>query len=113
MQSGATPLPDNNSNDEYCYEVNIWTGFRPGSGTTSRIALILEGDDFDTDPRVLCDPDRPVFQKGSVNTFLLTSPYSLGTLSAVRYELGGKVYNMKKFYKRTLPIRFLNFNYLL
>ena len=36
-----TPLKDNNLNDNYYYELMVFTGNRPESGTQSKVCLAL------------------------------------------------------------------------
>ena len=80
-----TFLPENDPKDLYGYEISIWTGYRPSSGTDSKVAIILRGEEADSQPRRLYDPHRPVFLRGSVDSFLLTSPYYIGNLDSIRY----------------------------
>ena len=34
---GATPLPENKPEDFYIYEIYVFTGFQPNSGTKSQV----------------------------------------------------------------------------
>ena len=81
---GITPLPENDPAEKFGYEITVWTGTRPKSDTTSRVSIILEGDNGDTEPRYLVDTYRPTFKRSAVDSFLLTSSISLGDLAAIR-----------------------------
>lgn len=84
LQVGACPLPDNDPTDQFRYEVTLWTSMRRYAGTTSKVNIILCGEENDSEPRTLEDPVRKPFQQGSVDTFLLTTPYMLGSLPYIR-----------------------------
>ena len=60
---GVTPLTDNRPDQKYYYQVTIETGMRPGSGTGSKVGLIVSGDLFDTGVRMLDDNKREVSGK--------------------------------------------------
>ncbi|KAI3389555.1 hypothetical protein SNEBB_005250 [Seison nebaliae] len=81
---GVSPLPDNNQNDDYFYEVIVYTGNRKNSGTRSNVAIILSSDERDTGIRVLEDEERPLFQRGSCDAFVLSTAESLGPLTYLR-----------------------------
>ena len=78
-------MPDNDPADKFGYEITIWTGYRAKSGTTSKVALVMSGDDGDSEPRTLFVRETPVFQRGGINSFLLTTKLSLGSLSSIRF----------------------------
>ncbi|XP_077868765.1 polycystin-1-like protein 2 [Saccoglossus kowalevskii] len=75
-------LEDNDPFNEYCYNITICTGVRPGAGTTSNIAVILYGTLDSSDTHVL-NPG-PILQRGSVDTFQLTTHHTLGDIRSVR-----------------------------
>lgn len=78
-------LPGNRTHDQYAYQVTVWTGNMPSSGTTAQVSLVVAGDDGETEPRLLCDRRKAgLFTTGSVQCFLLTCSEWLGTLSHVR-----------------------------
>ncbi len=85
-----TALPDNDPADKFGYEVTVWTGYRGGSGTSSKVAIILQGDDGESDPRILTYPGRQIFMRGAVDSFLLTTTEALGNLSSIRYLLSSQ-----------------------
>uniref|UniRef100_A0A1I8HXD5 PLAT domain-containing protein n=1 Tax=Macrostomum lignano TaxID=282301 RepID=A0A1I8HXD5_9PLAT len=81
---GVTPLPDNDPRDEFEYELTFWTGARGGAGTTANVSLILSGDEGDTLPRLIRDPQRLVLQRGATDSFLMRTPVYLGRLTHMR-----------------------------
>lgn len=80
----VTVLDDNDPFAEYCYLVKISTGHRPGSSTSSRVIVTVQGTEGDCEPHHLTDPEKPVFERGGVDLFLLTTPFSLGDLQSIR-----------------------------
>uniref|UniRef100_A0A8C1Y1J9 Polycystic kidney disease 1 like 2b n=1 Tax=Cyprinus carpio TaxID=7962 RepID=A0A8C1Y1J9_CYPCA len=79
-----TMLEDNDPFAEYCYLLKISTGHRMGSSTSSRVIVTLQGTEGECEPHHLTDPDKPVFERGGVDLFLLTTPFSLGELQSIR-----------------------------
>ncbi|KAK2914329.1 hypothetical protein Q8A67_002728 [Cirrhinus molitorella] len=79
-----TVLEDNDPFAEYCYLLKISTGHRMGSSTSSRVIVTLQGTAGECEPHHLTDPDKPVFERGGVDLFLLTTPFSLGDLQSIR-----------------------------
>ena len=53
--------------------MTIYTGSRPGSGTTASICIILGGSKGETAPYCLSHQEESVFQRDSVDSFLVTS----------------------------------------
>lgn len=90
-QVGVCPLRDNDPSDPYRYEITLWTGMRRNAGTKSKVSMIVYGDEHDSEPRSLEYPDRSPFQRGSQDTFLLTTPFSMGTIQYIRiwHDNGG------------------------
>lgn len=83
-QVGVCPLRDNDPTDPYRYELTLWTGMRRNAGSKSKVSIILYGDEQDSEARALEDPDRTPFQRGSQDTFLLTTPFDLGSIQYIR-----------------------------
>ncbi|XP_034430206.1 polycystic kidney disease protein 1-like 2 [Hippoglossus hippoglossus] len=77
-------LEDNDPMDEYRYLLCVSTGHRRGASTSSQITLTLLGADGTSEPHHLTDPKKCVFERGAVDMFLLTTPFSLGDLQGVR-----------------------------
>ncbi|XP_038068022.1 uncharacterized protein LOC119737627 [Patiria miniata] len=84
MMLGVTPLPDNNPSHSYMYEMIVVTGKRFNAGTESKVSFILSGEDDETKPRCLEDPNRQILIRGSIDRFLLTTAKPLGALNYMR-----------------------------
>eukprot|EP00063_Salmo_salar_P007506 XP_013982341.1 PREDICTED: polycystic kidney disease protein 1-like 2 [Salmo salar] len=80
----VTLLDDNDPLAEYRYMLNISTGHRRGASTSSQVTVTLLGMEGESEPHHLTDPDKPVFERGAVDMFLLTTPFSLGELQSIR-----------------------------
>ncbi|XP_067303965.1 polycystin-1-like protein 2 [Pseudorasbora parva] len=79
-----TVLEDNDPFAEYRYLLKISTGHRMGASTSSRVVVTLQGTEGECEPHHLTDPDKPVFERGGVDLFLLTTPFPLGELQSIR-----------------------------
>ncbi|XP_067853682.1 polycystin-1-like protein 2 [Heptranchias perlo] len=79
-----TVLADNDPFAKYCYLVKVFTGHRRGAGTTSEVVITLYGSEGHSDSHHLIDPKKPVFKHGSVDEFLLATPFPLGNLTSIR-----------------------------
>ncbi|XP_063044771.1 polycystin-1-like protein 2 [Engraulis encrasicolus] len=79
-----TLLEDNHPCANYNYILNVQTGLRSGAGTSAMVSIVLQGADGESDPHHLSDPDKPVFERGGVDMFLLSTPFSLGDLQSIR-----------------------------
>ncbi|GFU56003.1 polycystic kidney disease protein 1-like 2 [Trichonephila clavipes] len=71
---GATPLPDNDMQDKYFYEILVQTGYQFHAGTKSKVNFIISGEDDETDVRTFADDQRPIFQRGAINCFIMSAP---------------------------------------
>ncbi|GLD61521.1 polycystic kidney disease protein 1-like 2, partial [Lates japonicus] len=80
----VTVLGDNDPMDEYRYLISVSTGYRRGASTSSQVAITLLGADGNSEPHHLTDPKKCVFERGAVDMFLLTTPFSLGDLQGIR-----------------------------
>lgn len=56
---------------------------RRNAGTKSKVSIIVYGDENDSEARALED-DRSPFQRGSQDSFLLTTPFDMGTIQYIR-----------------------------
>ncbi|KAG1665078.1 hypothetical protein GQR58_019552 [Nymphon striatum] len=81
---GAAPLPDNNLNHSYLYEILIYTSSKPNSGTDSQISFVLTGHKDDTGVRKFGDSERKIFRRAQVNCFVMTTPSCLGQCQSLR-----------------------------
>ena len=60
LQWAVLPLDDNFMEDNYYYEVHVYTGFKHGAGTDSNVFMILAGTECDSGVRKLTTADRRV-----------------------------------------------------
>ncbi|CAH1264931.1 PKD1L3 [Branchiostoma lanceolatum] len=63
------------------YLITINTGFRGNAGTTAEVSLILHGFHGESLPITLRDPGRFLFEKGSVDSFMVSTDQPLGGLT--------------------------------
>ncbi|KAM3607032.1 uncharacterized protein V6R79_000867 [Siganus canaliculatus] len=80
----VTVLEDNNPVDEHRYLLSVSTGHRRGAATSSQVTITLLGTEGNSEPHHLSDPEKSVFERGAVDLFLLTTPFSLGDLQGIR-----------------------------
>ncbi|ESP04057.1 hypothetical protein LOTGIDRAFT_109826, partial [Lottia gigantea] len=82
---GVAPLADNVIGDRYFYQLSVHTGMRGSAGTRSRVSFVLSGDGGDTGVRQLIDEKgKKVFNRSSVNQYVMGVPKGLGPLSYLR-----------------------------
>ena len=69
-------------NGEHTYSISIQTGAWRNSGTTANVGIVLYGEEGVSNPIIFaCQQlQRIFFARGSVNTFTLSLPKSLGSL---------------------------------
>ncbi|XP_051235467.1 polycystic kidney disease protein 1-like 2 isoform X2 [Dicentrarchus labrax] len=79
-----TVLEDNDPLAEYRYMLNFSTGHRHGASTSSQVTITLQGTEGESEPHHLTDSEKPVFERGGVDMFLLTTHFSLGDLQSIR-----------------------------
>ncbi|CAJ1049631.1 polycystic kidney disease protein 1-like 2 [Xyrichtys novacula] len=79
-----TVLEDNDPLAEYRYMLSVNTGHRHGASTSSQVAITLHGTEGESEPHHLTDPEKPVFERGGMDMFLLTTHFSLGDLQSIR-----------------------------
>ncbi|XP_055085881.1 polycystic kidney disease protein 1-like 2 [Periophthalmus magnuspinnatus] len=79
-----TLLEDNDPLAEYRYMINVSTGHRHGASTSSQVTITLQGTEGESEPHHLTDTEKPVFERGGVDMFLLTTHFSLGDLQSIR-----------------------------
>uniref|UniRef100_A0A667YRT0 Polycystic kidney disease 1 like 2a n=1 Tax=Myripristis murdjan TaxID=586833 RepID=A0A667YRT0_9TELE len=80
----VTVLKDNDPRDEYRYILSVSTGHRQGASTSSQVTITLLGTEGDSEPHHLTNPKTHVFERGGVDMFMLTTPFSLGQLQSIR-----------------------------
>uniref|UniRef100_W5MAE3 PLAT domain-containing protein n=1 Tax=Lepisosteus oculatus TaxID=7918 RepID=W5MAE3_LEPOC len=79
-----TVLDDNHPCAQYYYMLKVETGHRSGAGTSAKVQATLLGSEDQSEPHHLNDPDKPVFERGGVDLFLLSTAFSLGELQNIR-----------------------------
>ncbi|XP_067904987.1 polycystin-1-like protein 2 [Heterodontus francisci] len=80
----VTVLFDNDPLAQYRYLIRVHTGHRKGAATTAKVVIMLSGSAGHSDPHFLTDSEKPVFERGGVDEFLLTTFSSLGDLQSIR-----------------------------
>ncbi|XP_052416643.1 polycystic kidney disease protein 1-like 2 [Carassius gibelio] len=78
-----TLLEDNHPCAMYNYLVHVQTGHRRGAGTTAKVMMTLQFQEGQSELYNLSDPEKPVFERGGVDVFLLSMPFSLGELQSI------------------------------
>ncbi|XP_032415639.1 polycystic kidney disease protein 1-like 2 [Xiphophorus hellerii] len=81
-----TLLEDNHPGTQYNYLIGVQTGHRRGAGTSANVTVKLIGTEADSTIHTLTDPEKPVFERGSFDMFLLSTPYPLGELKNIRLQ---------------------------
>ncbi|UJR08983.1 hypothetical protein I4U23_013233 [Adineta vaga] len=81
---GVTPLADNCHNDQYFYQILVFTGHRKDAGTDSKVHFIIVGNEDETNVRQFDDGNRKILQRGGIDAFILSVPKSLGSLNYIR-----------------------------
>jgi len=71
---GVIFLSDNDQSDQYLYQILVFTGRRKDAGTKSKVHFILSGDNDQTEVRTFSDPNRKIFQRGGIDSFIMTVP---------------------------------------
>uniref|UniRef100_A0A3Q4GX60 Polycystic kidney disease 1 like 2a n=1 Tax=Neolamprologus brichardi TaxID=32507 RepID=A0A3Q4GX60_NEOBR len=79
-----TVLEDNDPLAQYRYLLSINTGHRHGASTSSQVTITLLGTEGESEPHHLTDLEKPVFERGGGDMFLLTTHFSLGELQSIR-----------------------------
>ncbi|XP_076807627.1 polycystin family receptor for egg jelly-like [Clavelina lepadiformis] len=102
-------VADNSPNDQYRYYVTIYTGSRPNAGTTATVSMRLLGKRQRSNAHVIQRENENVLSVGSVESFLITTPHSLGDIKAVRMwrNDGG---SSPKWYLERMVVRDLETN---
>ncbi|XP_056376258.1 polycystic kidney disease protein 1-like 1 isoform X2 [Hyla sarda] len=80
QKDGFVFLQDNSPNDQQQYAVMVDVGFRSRPKSTAKVHIILHGEDGVSETRVLFCPDKPLFERNSRHTFIMSVPESLGPL---------------------------------
>ncbi|XP_034536415.1 polycystic kidney disease protein 1-like 2 [Notolabrus celidotus] len=81
-----TLLEDNHAGALYNYLISVQTGHRKNAGTTADVTVKLIGSEGESDTQNLTAPDKPVFERGAVDVFLLATPFPLGEVRNIRLQ---------------------------
>ena len=66
------------------YEVVVFTSVYRYAGTSANVTIMLEGESgYKSKPHVISDLSRQLLQRGSIDTFLITSKDPLGKVTTV------------------------------
>ncbi|KAM8945968.1 polycystin-1-like protein 2 [Pelodytes ibericus] len=88
-QSRVNVLRDNDPCALYSYRIAVFTGHRRGAATSAKVFLSLCGSGGQCGPVLLTDTKHGVFQSGSIDIFLLTTPFPLGDLHSITLSHDG------------------------
>ncbi|XP_019633210.1 PREDICTED: polycystic kidney disease protein 1-like 2 [Branchiostoma belcheri] len=85
LKVGVGLLPGHvlNPQKDCQYVITVYTGFRGNAGTTAEVTIVLNGLQKESVPFRLRDPRRVLFEKGSVDSFLVSTEEPLGELTHV------------------------------
>ncbi|XP_072237414.1 polycystin-1-like protein 2 [Leuresthes tenuis] len=81
-----TLLKDNHPGALYNYLISVQTGHRKNAGTSANVTVKLTGSDGESSIHNLTDPDKPVFERGATDMFLLATPFPLGEVQNIRLQ---------------------------
>ena len=71
QRMASHPFPDNDPADTYIYELIVFTGPKNQASCKSRVQIIINGDNDESDIRTF---PRITFHRGAIDSFLLTTP---------------------------------------
>ncbi|XP_071965421.1 uncharacterized protein [Antedon mediterranea] len=84
VMAGVTPLKDNDPRDKIKYEITVFTGVKKRAGTSATVSFMIAGEEGETGIRVFQDEKRKIFERGNIDSFVLTTKRSLGQLVHIR-----------------------------
>jgi hypothetical protein len=65
------PLDDNLNNHNYFYEIIVFTGNRQEAATESKVKMVLNGDEMESESKVLNQKSKQVFKRGAIDSFVM------------------------------------------
>ena len=96
-------LKDNKMDEEYYYEIMVFTGNRRNAQTDSNVSFILYGNDDETEIRKLesVESNRKHFRRGAIDSFIMSVNRSLGDLTYLKvwHDNAGKGINADWYLK--------------
>ncbi|KAI8509126.1 hypothetical protein Bbelb_129740 [Branchiostoma belcheri] len=86
VKAGIGILPGHklNPRQDCQYLITVYTGFKGNSGTTAEVTIVLCSQDHESPPFRLSDQKRILFERGSVDSFLVSTSQPLGALRYIR-----------------------------
>ncbi|PFX18998.1 Polycystic kidney disease protein 1-like 2 [Stylophora pistillata] len=84
LQVGLVPVLDNDPADRYRYEVTVYTARGKDTGTTANVSILVAGEDGQSAVHMLKSTSRSCLYPGGVDSFLITTPECLGSLTFIR-----------------------------
>ncbi|UJR24498.1 hypothetical protein I4U23_005873 [Adineta vaga] len=83
QKSGMIALSDNKELYDYAYQIIVFTGHRADANTKSKVNFVIGGENANTDIRTFTDSNQNIFQRSGIDTFVITTPKSLGVLNYI------------------------------
>ena len=65
------PLDDYLNNHNYFYEIIVFTGNRKDAATESKVKIVLNGDEMESEGKVLNQKSKQVFKRGAIDSFVM------------------------------------------
>ncbi|XP_035661690.1 uncharacterized protein LOC118405944 [Branchiostoma floridae] len=86
VKAGIGILPGHrlNPRKDCQYVITVYTGFKANAGTTAQVTVVLYSQDHGSPPFTLSDEKRILFERGSVDSFLVSTSEPLGALRFLR-----------------------------
>ncbi|XP_048887159.1 polycystic kidney disease protein 1-like 2 [Brienomyrus brachyistius] len=78
-----TLVKDNHPCARYSYLLTVYTGYRRGANTSAQVEITLQGSEGESRHCHLTDSNKPLFERGGVDIFLFSTPFSLGELQTI------------------------------
>ncbi|KAM5204048.1 polycystin-1-like protein 1 [Hipposideros larvatus] len=83
-KTGYIFLEENTPPGHQLYAIVVDTGFRAPARFTAKVYIVLCGENGHSEPKQLYHPEKPLFERNSRHTFVLSVPAPLGPLRKVR-----------------------------
>ncbi|KAI8510686.1 hypothetical protein Bbelb_116020, partial [Branchiostoma belcheri] len=86
VKAGIGILPGHrlNPRQDCQYLITVYTGFKGNAGTTAEVTIVLYSQEHESRPFRLSDENRILFERGSVDSFFVSTSQPLGALRFVR-----------------------------
>ncbi|XP_058390759.1 polycystin-1-like protein 1 [Diceros bicornis minor] len=89
-KTGYIFLQENAPPDHQLYAVVVDTGFRAPARFTAKVYIVLCGENGLSEPKELYCAEKPLFERNSRHTFILSAPAPLGPLRKLRLWHDGR-----------------------